>query len=260
MKKVLTIAGSDSGGGAGIQADLKTMTALGVFGMSAVTALTAQNTLGVAALSAVDPDFLKAQLDAVFTDLMPDAVKIGMVASAENARVIAERLLFYKASNIVLDPVMVATSGASLSPDGTVEEIEKYLFPIADLITPNMPEAAVLSGQSVKVSADMCTAAEKIGTKYRCAVLLKGGHGTEDANDVLFSEGNHTWFCGARIHTSNTHGTGCTLSSAIASFLAKGFLLPDAVQEAKSYLEGALRYGLNLGHGSGPLWHGYTLL
>ncbi len=259
MKKVLTIAGSDSGGGAGIQADLKAMTALGVYGMSAITALTAQNTLGVSAISPVEPSFLKAQLDAVFTDLRPDAVKIGMVSSQDSIKVIADRLSFYNAQNIVIDPVMVATSGAQLSQNDAVSAMQKLLFPLATLITPNMPEAEVLADIPVRDLSDMRTAAEKISVACNSPVLCKGGHGIENATDILYADGVFTVFQGQHIDTKNTHGTGCTLSSAIASFLAKGFPLPIAIEEGKKYLEGALRYGLNIGHGNGPLWHGYTI-
>ncbi len=259
MQTVLTIAGSDSGGGAGIQADLKTMTALGVYGMSAITALTAQNTLGVSAIEAISPSFVAAQIDAVFTDIVPDAVKIGMVPTAECAEVIVNRLTHYGAKNIVVDPVMVATSGATLSKTETVAYMQKFLFPLSALVTPNLPEAAVLAGFQVENAEEMCAAAEEIGRKFGCAVLMKGGHGLQDANDVLYSNGKNEWFYGERIANPNTHGTGCTLSSAIASFLAKDLPLPYAVRLAKNYLEGALRYGLDLGHGSGPMWHGYVI-
>lgn len=258
MKIVLTVAGSDCSGGAGIQADLKTMTALGVYSMSVITALTAQNTLGVTASEAVSPAFLASQLDAVFSDIVPDAVKIGMVPTAECAGIIAERLTHYGAKNIVADPVMVATSGAVLAENTAVSAMKRLLFPIATLITPNIPEAAVLTGFPIETAEDMLAAAEKISIEYGCNVLLKGGHGKESANDVLFSGGDFAWFYGKRIETDNTHGTGCTLSSAIASFLAKGLSLPEAVQQAKKYLEGALRFGLDLGRGNGPLWHGYA--
>ena len=259
MKKVLTIAGSDSGGGAGIQADLKTMTMNGVFAMSAVTALTAQNTTGVQGIFEVTPDFLRLQLDSVFTDLRPDAVKIGMVSSSALAEAIAERLSFYQAEKNVVDPVMVATSGAKLIADEAIGTLCRCLFPMAAVLTPNIPEAEVLSGMKIAGEADMERAAGIIGESYACAVLLKGGHSVSDANDLLWEEGRKTWFRGKRIHNSNTHGTGCTLSSAIASNLAKGFSLEESVGRAKEYISGALSAMLDLGAGSGPMAHNFAL-
>lgn len=259
MKTALTIAGSDSSGGAGIQADLKTMTMNGVFAMSAITALTAQNTTGVRAIQESTPDFLKDQIDAVFEDIYPDAVKIGMVASSELIRVIAERLRFYKAENIVVDPVMVATSGSALLKSDAVKTLIEEFLPIATVVTPNIPEAEILSDITIKTEDDMVTAAKKIGDNYHCAVLLKGGHNINDANDLLYSNGEATWFKGKRINNPNTHGTGCTLSSAIASNLAKGFSLNDAVKRAKDYISGALAADLDLGKGSGPMNHAFDL-
>ena len=259
MKTALTIAGSDSSGGAGIQADLKTMTMNGVFAMSAITALTAQNTTGVRAIQESTPDFLKDQIDAVFEDIYPDAVKIGMVASSELIRVIAERLRFYKAKNIVVDPVMVATSGSALLKSDAVKTLIEEFLPIATVVTPNIPEAEILSEITIKTEDDMVTAAKKIGDNYNCAVLLKGGHNINDANDLLYSNGEATWFKGKRINNPNTHGTGCTLSSAIASNLAKGFSLNDAVKRAKDYISGALAADLDLGKGSGPMNHAFDL-
>lgn len=259
MKTALTIAGSDSSGGAGIQADLKTMTMNGVFAMSAITALTAQNTTGVRAIQESTPDFLKDQIDAVFEDIYPDAVKIGMVASSELIRVIAERLRFYKAENIVVDPVMVATSGSALLKSDAVKTLIEEFLPIATVVTPNIPEAEILSEIAIKTEDYMVTAAKKIGDNYNCAVLLKGGHNINDANDLLYSNGEATWFKGKRINNPNTHGTGCTLSSAIASNLAKGFSLNDAVKRAKDYISGALAADLDLGKGSGPMNHAFDL-
>ncbi len=259
MKTALTIAGSDSCGGAGIQADIKTMTMNGVFAMSAVTALTAQNTLGVTGIQESTPEFLALQLDAVFTDIFPDAVKIGMVSSTELIRVIAEKLRQYQARHVVVDPVMVATSGSSLLKSDAVRAMTEELFPLAEVITPNIPEAEVLSGERIQSEADMEKAAAAISKKYGCAVLLKGGHSINDANDVLYQNGNIVWFRGKRIDNPNTHGTGCTLSSAIASNLAKGFNLTTSVERAKSYLSGALQAQLNLGAGSGPMKHNYLL-
>lgn len=259
MKTALTIAGSDSSGGAGIQADLKTMTMNGVFAMSAVTALTAQNTTGVRAIMESTPDFLKQQIDAVFEDIYPDAVKIGMVSSSELIRVIADRLRFYDAKNVVLDPVMVATSGSALLKNDAVESLIKELLPIATLVTPNIPEAQILSGRTIESKDDMIAAAKQIGDNYHCAVLLKGGHNINDANDLLYANGEAVWFEGKRIDNPNTHGTGCTLSSAIASNLAKGFTLNESVKRAKDYISGALAAMLDLGAGAGPMNHAFDL-
>ena len=259
MKTALTIAGSDSSGGAGIQADIKTMTCNGVFAMSAVTALTAQNTTGVQGIFEVSPEFLGLQIDSVFTDIRPDAVKIGMVASKELISVIAERLSFYKAENIVVDPVMVATSGAKLISDDAIDALKEKLFPLASVLTPNIPEAEVLSGMEIKSAEDMCSAAKLIGEKYGCAVLCKGGHQLNDANDLLFHKGVSRWFNGKRINNPNTHGTGCTLSSAIASNLAKGFTLDESVERGKAYISGALSAMLDLGAGSGPMNHAFDI-
>ena len=257
MKKVLTIAGSDSGGGAGIQADIKTMTMNGVFAMSAITALTAQNTLGVQGILDVPADFLKAQLDSVFTDLRPDAVKIGMVSSSALIEAIAERLTFYRAENIVVDPVMVSTSGSRLIAEDAVKVLTEKLFPLATVLTPNIPEAEVLSGITIAAVSDMEKAARIINTKFSCSVLLKGGHAVSDANDLLYDGKSIKWFYGRRIDNPNTHGTGCTLSSAIASNLAKGLDLITSVEKAKEYLSGALSAMLDLGVGRGPLAHNW---
>lgn len=259
IKTALTIAGSDSSGGAGIQADLKTMLANGVYGMSAITALTAQNTTGVTAISEVTPEFLGQQLDAVFTDIFPDAVKTGMVGNAELIGVIAERLTFYKARNIVVDPVMVATSGAKLISENAIEMLKAKLLPIADMITPNIPEAEVLSGMKITDKADMERAAKRIADSYGCSVLLKGGHSVSDANDLLYENGEFTWFGGERIDNPNAHGTGCTLSSAIASNLAKGYDIRTSARLAKEYVSGSLSAMLDLGKGSGPMDHGFDI-
>ncbi|MBQ8123863.1 MAG: bifunctional hydroxymethylpyrimidine kinase/phosphomethylpyrimidine kinase [Ruminococcus sp.] len=259
MRTALTIAGSDPSGGAGIQADIKTMTAHGVFAMSAVTALTAQNTTGVTGIMEVTPDFLGQQLDRIFTDIFPDAVKIGMVSSAELIQVIAEKLAEYKAQNIVLDPVMVATSGARLISSEAVETLTKRLFPLARVITPNVPEAEVLTGREIKNAQDMESAAAEIYAKFGCAVLLKGGHSVNRGSDVLADERGQRWFRGVVVENPNTHGTGCTLSSAIASELAKGRDLDKAVELAKEYLSGALSAMLDLGKGSGPLDHTFDI-
>jgi len=259
MRTALTIAGSDSCGGAGIQADIKTMTMNGVYAMSVITALTAQNTTGVKAIEEVTPDFLGQQIDAVFEDIVPDAVKIGMVPSGELMRVIAERLRYYQAKNIVIDPVMVATSGSALMRTEAVQTLIDELFPLATVVTPNIPEAQVLCGSFAKNKEEMSEIAKKIGDTYHCAVLLKGGHSVNDANDLLYVEGKMQWFEGKRINNPNTHGTGCTLSSAIAANLAKGFELDVAVRRAKDYISGALSAMLDLGKGSGPMMHNFNL-
>lgn len=259
MKTALTIAGSDCSGGAGIQADLKTMTMNGVYAMSVITALTAQNTTGVRAIQESTPEFLKQQLDAVFEDIYPDAVKIGMAASSSLIHVIAERLHFYGAKNVVVDPVMAATSGSALMENDAVQTLIEELLPIAALVTPNIPEAQILSGLVIENKENMAAAAKKIGDSCHCAVLLKGGHRINDANDLLYANGEMVWFEGKRINNPNTHGTGCTLSSAIASNLAKGVGLVPAVQMAKDYISEALAAMLDLGKGSGPMQHNFVL-
>lgn len=263
MRTALTIAGSDSSGGAGIQADIKTMMANGVYAMSAITALTAQNTTGVTAIMEATAEFLKEQLDNVFTDIRPDAVKIGMVSSSALIGAIAERLQHYKAENVVVDPVMVATSGARLISEEAIATLTEKLLPLATILTPNIPEAEVLAGWNagtITTEDNMIRAAKHISETYNCAVLLKGGHNVNDANDLLYRpDGQTRWFRGKRIDNPNTHGTGCTLSSAIASNLAKGCDLDTAVQLAKEYLSGALAAMLNLGKGSGPMNHGFDL-
>lgn len=258
-KTTLTIAGSDSSGGAGIQADIKTMQANGVYAMSAITALTAQNTTGVSGIFEVTPEFLGQQLDAVFTDIYPDAVKIGMVASAELVKMIAFKLKEYKAERIVVDPVMVSTSGSRLISEEAIQILKTELFPLASVLTPNIPEAEVLFGASIHSAEDMERAAQAISEEYHCAVLLKGGHQLNDANDLLYAEEKSRWFYGRRIDNPNTHGTGCTLSSAIASNLAKGYGLEEAVERAKEYISGALEAMLDLGAGGGPMDHGFDI-
>ena len=259
MKTALTIAGSDSSGGAGIQADIKTMAANGVYAMSAVTALTAQNTTGVYGILESTPEFLASQLDCIFTDIFPDAVKTGMVSSTGLIEVIADKLKQYKAKNIVVDPVMVATSGSRLISQEAVDALKELLLPLATVLTPNIPEAEVLSGLTISGPADMEKAAQAIGEAYGCAVLCKGGHDLNDANDLLWRDGTCKWFHGRRIDNPNTHGTGCTLSSAIASNLAKGYDLDTAVERAKAYLSGALAAMLDLGAGQGPMDHLFDL-
>ena len=259
LKTALTIAGSDCSGGAGIQADLKTMTMNGVYAMSVITALTAQNTTGVRAVQESTPEFLKQQLDAVFEDIFPDAVKIGMVSSCELIRTIAERLRFYDAKNIVLDPVMTATSGSALMKNDAAQSLMAELLPLACLVTPNIPEAEVLSDSAIGCADDMIAAAKRIGERCHGAVLVKGGHSINDANDLLYADGRAIWFTGKRIDNPNTHGTGCTLSSAIAANLAKGFDLAESIRRAKAYISGALAAMLDLGQGSGPMQHNFDL-
>lgn len=255
MHKSLTIAGSDSSGGAGIQADLKTMTALGVYGMSAITALTAQNTTGVQSIFEVTPKFLEEELDSIFTDIFPDSVKIGMVSNADLIRVISKKLREHNAKNIVVDPVMVSTSGSMLMADGAKDTLLSELFKVADIITPNIPEAEALTGQSIKSKDDMVEAAKKIGEFFEGYILLKGGHSADDADDLLYKNSEKIWIKGERIENPNTHGTGCTLSSAIASFLAMGHDVPESVYLAKEFITGAISAKLDLGKGRGPLNH-----
>jgi hydroxymethylpyrimidine/phosphomethylpyrimidine kinase len=258
MKKALTIAGSDCSGGAGIQADLKTMTAHRIYGMSVVTALTAQNTTGVFGVLETSPEFVAQQMDAVFTDIFPDAVKIGMVSNSEIISVIAERLRFYNAKNIVVDPVMVSTSGSRLMADDAISTLKTELLTLADVITPNIPEAECLCGFPIRDARDMERAAREIGKMTR-SVLIKGGHMEGNADDLLFHEGRMHWFPGHKIENPNTHGTGCTLSSAIACRLAEGMDLASSIECAKAYVTGALASGLDLGQGSGPLDHSFDI-
>lgn len=259
MRTALSIAGSDSSGGAGIQADIKTMTANGVYAMTAITALTAQNTTGVTGIMEVTPEFLDQQLDSIFTDIRPDAVKIGMVSSSALIQVIAEKLKEYKAENIVVDPVMVATSGSKLISDDAIETLKTCLMPLSSILTPNIPEAEVLAEMKVETEEEMILAAKKISETFHCAVLCKGGHQLNDANDLLYRDGEYKWFHGKRIQNPNTHGTGCTLSSAIASNLAKGYSMDESVKRAKDYISEALEAMLDLGKGSGPMKHCFNI-
>ncbi|MDE6658114.1 MAG: bifunctional hydroxymethylpyrimidine kinase/phosphomethylpyrimidine kinase [Oscillospiraceae bacterium] len=259
MKTALTIAGTDPTGGAGIQADIKTMTANGVYAMSAITALVAQNTTGVTAIMETTPEFLEQQLDCIFTDIFPDAVKIGMVSCSALIEKIAEKLIQYQAKHIVLDPVMVATSGSKLISEEAIITLKNKLIPLAEIITPNIPEAEELTGMSIKNTSDMERSAQIIFETYGCAVLLKGGHSLNDANDLLINKNGIHWIYGKCIKTKNTHGTGCTLSSAIASNLAKGFNLLESVEQAKQYISGALGAMLDLGAGSGPMNHAFAI-
>lgn len=259
MRTALTIAGSDSSGGAGIQADIKTMTAHGVYAMSAIAALTAQNTTGVYGIMEVTPEFLGKQLDCIFTDIYPDAVKIGMLSSAELMRTVARKLKQYEARHVVLDPVMVSTSGSRLMREDAALTMQEELFPLAEIITPNIPETEALTGMEIRSGSDMERAAAKLAKRCGCAVLCKGGHRINDANDLFYQKGKALWIRGRRIDNPNTHGTGCTLSSAIASNLALGSSLEEAVRRAKDYLSGALEAGLDLGKGSGPMNHMYAI-
>lgn len=259
MKIGLTIAGSDSSGGAGIQADIKTMTLNGVYAESAITALTAQNTTGVLSVLDSSPEFLKDQLDMIFDDIYPDSVKIGMVSNSDLILVIAEKLKEKKAKNIVIDPVMVATSGAKLLKDDAINVLTNELLPLADLITPNIPESEILSGIKINDEKDMQKAGKIISEKYNCACLLKGGHKINDANDYLYENKKGVWFKGKRIKNENTHGTGCTLSSAIAANLAKGYDMENSIKMAKEFLSNALLDMLDLGKGSGPMNHAFDI-
>lgn len=259
IKKVLTIAGTDPSGGAGIQADIKTITAHKLYAMSAITALVAQNTTGVYGIMEVSPEFVASQLDCIFTDIRPDAVKIGMVSSSKIIEVIERKLKEYKVENVVVDPVMVSTSGDKLISDEARETLITKLLSLGTVITPNIPEAEVLCGFNIKNTDDMIKAAEKISQSIKSAILIKGGHLVSTATDLLYENGEITWFSTERINNPNTHGTGCTLSSAIASNLAKGYTLKESIANAKEYLTGALKTQLNLGKGSGPLEHTYNI-
>ncbi len=259
MKTALSIAGTDPTGGAGIQADLKTMTLNGVFAMSVETALVAQNTTGVRGILEVSPEFLALQIDAVFEDIPPDAVKIGMVSSPALITVIGERLRRYRPPTIVVDPVMVTASGHRLIGEDAAEALKRELLPLCTLATPNIPEAQVLAGMEIRTPQEMETVARRISQAFGCAVLLKGGHSVNDANDLLAEQEKTQWFPGKRIPNPNTHGTGCTLSSAIAANLAKGFPLSQAISLAKDYISSALAAMLDLGRGSGPMNHAFDL-
>lgn len=257
MKKILTIAGSDCSGGAGIQADLKTISAHKMYGMSVITALTAQNTTGVFGVMDVPPEFVEKQLDAVFTDIFPDAIKIGMVSNAQIIVAIAEKLSQYKAKNIILDPVMISTSGSKLLSDDAINVLIKKLFPLATIITPNIPEAESLSGVTIKNKDDMLFCSEILSKKYTNSILIKGGHLEDCSDDLLFENGKIHWFHQKKINNPNTHGTGCTLSSAIACNIANGYYMSDSIFKAKQYITGALNANLDLGKGNGPLNHCY---
>jgi hydroxymethylpyrimidine/phosphomethylpyrimidine kinase len=257
LKTVLTIAGSDSIGGAGIQGDIKTISALGCYGMSAVTALTAQNTMGVDAVMEVPEDFFRAQLESVFSDIFPDGVKIGMMSGIAIINAAADILEKYNAANIVTDTVMISTSGRRLLSEEGCRCLVKRIFPISRVITPNIPEAETLTGMEIHSRSQMEKAAEKLA-EYGCNVLLKGGHLEQCAADLLLDENGFCWFESEKIPSGNTHGTGCTLSSAIAAGLAKGLSLRESTATAKKYITGAIADGLDIGKGNGPLNHFYN--
>lgn len=259
IKKILTIAGSDCSGGAGIQADIKTITVHKMYAMSVITALTAQNTTGVYGIFDIDPEFVSKQIDCIFKDIVPDAVKIGMVSNKEIIKIIAKKLNEYKALNVVLDPVMVSTSGSKLLSDEAIDILKKELIPCSDILTPNIPESEVLCGFCVKDENDMIKAAQTISKNYHGAILIKGGHMVSDAVDLLYLNGSYKWFRSKKINNPNTHGTGCTLSSAIACNLAEGKDIYESIQSAKKYLTGAINAQLDIGYGSGPLEHTYCM-
>nr|WP_240840983.1 bifunctional hydroxymethylpyrimidine kinase/phosphomethylpyrimidine kinase [Acidaminobacter sp. JC074] len=257
MKSVLTIAGSDCSGGAGIQADLKTMTVHDVYGMSCITALTAQNTTGVYGVVEISPDFIEQQLDTIFKDIYPDAIKIGMVANSEIISVIVKKLKEYNARNIVVDPVMVATSGDPLISNEAMDALIQELLPLGSVITPNIPEAEKLSGMIIDSEEKMIEAAKIISKNLNGSLLIKGGHFGQKANDLLYTKGQCYWYSSERYINKNTHGTGCTLSSAIASNLAKNFSVEESIKKSKDYISGAIKADLNIGKGRGPLNHMY---
>ena len=257
MKKVLTIAGSDPSGGAGIQADLKTFAAHGVYGMSVITALTAQNTTGVFGVQDTTPEFIKQQMKCVFDDIPPDSVKIGMLSGVDTINAVADMLLEYGAKNIVADTVMISTSGSRLLSEDATDTFINRIFPIADIITPNIMEAEVLSGIKIENRSDMLTAAKKLSKTFGGSILIKGGHLPDSADDLLYSKSGAEWLQADKIDNPNTHGTGCTLSSAIACSLADGLSISQSVKNAKEYVRGAIADGLNIGKGRGPLNHMY---
>lgn len=259
MEKILTIAGSDCSGGAGIQADIKTITAHKMYAMSAITALTSQNTMGVQGVLEATPEFVAMQLDSIFTDIVPDAVKIGMVSNKNIISIIADKLIEYDVKKIVLDPVMVSTSGSKLLVEDAMEMLINKLMPLATVITPNIPEGECLCGFHIETREDMIKAVEKISTFYKGNILLKGGHLKDCSDDLLYENEELTWFNGEKIDNPNTHGTGCTLSSAIACNIAVNSDLKECIKNSKEYITGALKANLNLGNGSGPLNHCWKL-
>lgn len=259
MKTVLTIAGSDCSGGAGIQGDIKTITSHRLYAMSAITSLTAQNTTGVYGIMDVNPEFLENQLNCIFNDIFPDSIKIGMVSNSKLIEIIANKLIEFNSKNIVLDPVMISTSGSKLLLDNATNNLIKKLLPLATIITPNIPEAEVLSGIKIISEEDMLKAAKIISSIYKGAILIKGGHNSDNANDMLYKNGKVKWYYGEKINNNNTHGTGCTLSSAIACNLALGYTIEEAINSAKEYMNGALKANLKLGKGNGPINHMFNI-
>lgn len=257
MKTVLTIAGSDCSGGAGIQADLKTITVHGLYGESVITALTAQNTMGVADVMPVPPGFLEKQLECIFTDIVPDAVKVGMIPGVSQMQVISDCLEKYHPQNVVMDTVMVSTSGRNLMEPEAVQFYQEKLLPFADIYTPNIPETELLTGEKINTREERMNVVGELAIRYPGAVLLKGGHDENQADDLLFLREKAVWFPQKHIANSNTHGTGCTLSSAIACGLAQGLSIEESVRNAKEYITGAIADGMNLGKGNGPLNHMY---
>ncbi len=255
MKTVLSIAGTDPTGGAGIQTDLKTIEAHGLYGMAAITVVIAQNTTGVFGMQAVSPELVAQQIDCVFEDIRPDAVKLGMLYSADIIHAVADRLRAHHAKNVVLDPVMISSSGHALSKPDVMQALQEEIFPLCTLVTPNLHETAAFCGRSVQTRADMEQAAQEIAAKTGGGVLVKGGHLAGSADDLLYADGQMHWLPAPRIDNPNTHGTGCTLSSAIACNLAQGVSLLVSVKRAKRYLTACIQFGLDLGHGSGPLQH-----
>jgi hydroxymethylpyrimidine/phosphomethylpyrimidine kinase len=259
MRTALTIAGSDSGGGAGIQADLKTFSALGVYGMSAITAVTAQNTQEVRSVQSIDPGIVGAQIDVLFEDMPIHAVKIGMLSNPDIIKVVANRLEYYRPKNIVIDPVMISKGGHSLLEETAISLLTERLLPLATVLTPNIPEAEALTGNTVESHEDMELLCEKLQARGTESVLLKGGHFNGNPDDVFYNGKEFTWLKGERIITKNTHGTGCTLSSAIAANLAREEELLDSIKLAKQYITGAIRESLEIGKGHGPTHHFHSL-
>lgn len=259
MKTALTIAGSDSGGGAGIQADLKTFSALGVYGMSVITAVTAQNTVEVKSVQMIDIPIIRDQLSAVFEDLPVDAVKIGMLGSAEIVEAVADAIHIYKPKQVILDPVMVSKGGHQLLLNDAIETLKEKLLPLVTLITPNVPEAELLTDTKIKNSEDIYNGCLKLWEQGAKSILLKGGHLEGDPNDLFFDGNHYTWLKGKRIHTKNVHGTGCTLSSAITAFVAKDLSLQEAVKKGKAYITKAIEHSIDIGSGHGPTHHFYDV-
>lgn len=260
MKSCLSIAGSDSVGGAGIQADIKTMTALGVYGMTAIASLTAQNTTGVNSIIEVSRDFLADQLEMIINDIFPDAVKTGCISSPTLIMEVVQKIKKYKLKNIVVDPVIYSKSGVKLIKDKAIDIMKKELLSLSNLITPNILELEIISDTKIKNIDDIISASKKTYEKYGCAVLCKGGHGINDGEDFLYNENGIKWFKTKKIETNNLHGTGCTLSSGIASYLALGFTMEESIWKAKEFLTGCLENAVKLGKGFGPVNHCFKIL